>query len=364
MRFLLIPFSVLYGMAIGFRNFLFNTGIRKSTAYKIPIIVVGNLTVGGTGKTPHVEMIIRMLHQQKISCAVLSRGYGRRTKGFLEITTDHSAWDAGDEPRQIKQKFPRVPVIVDGNRRRAIGKIREIHPEVQVIIMDDGFQHRKVKPGLSLLLRDYESLDQRQFLLPAGRLREPLSAAKRADHQIITRTPEFFSPMEKRIIREEVQKFADQDIFFTYMHYGDLHSPADEGKASMFGMEYYAERGYHVMLFAGIAKPVPLEEKLRKLFGDRVHTHFFSDHHDYTASDLEKMLAAYRDIPSEDKILITTEKDAMRLVRPDLSSLWQQLPLFYLSIEARFHHDDQEKFLQMLRDYLRKSFPLEVQRKI
>lgn len=352
MKILLFPFTVLYALGISIRNACYNLRICKSTRYNFPVILIGNLSVGGTGKTPHVEMLTRFLLAEKYQVAVLSRGYGRKTKGFLEVTPDKSSAEVGDEPLQIKRKFSHVRVVVDGNRRRGIRKIRQNFPEVQIVLMDDGFQHRKIEAGLSIVLRDYNTLDKPAYLLPMGRLREPLSAAKRANHQIISKTPDFFSPMEKRIIRDEVRKSPDQEIFFTYMQNGDLHSFADAGKPSLFNLEFYEERGYQAFIFAGIAQSAHFESYIRKFF-PRAETRFFSDHHPYSRKDVEELTARFHAMPGENKIVITTEKDAMRLSAPEIADVWKDIPLFFIPVDVRFHHDDRQKFQQLIRDYLK-----------
>lgn len=343
-RYILLPFSVIYGLVVSLRNLCYDIGfLCKSKKYELPVILVGNLTVGGTGKTPHVEKLVHLLQSEKYKTATLSRGYGRKLKGLVEVTTDHTATEVGDEPKQIRQKFKNITVVVDGNRRRGIEYILKEHPEVQAIVMDDGFQHRSVKASLSVLLKDYNELEDVNFLLPAGTLRELSSSAKRADAIIVSKTPDFFSPMEKRLLKERIQLYASQEVFFTYMKHGSMYSVLDDGKPSMFDKDYYVERGYKVLCVTGIANPEPFKEYLAKYFGTIEHVGF-SDHHQYTVSDIEKIKSVFEKMEGEHKLILTTEKDAMRFMQPEIRQLCENIPMFYISIEVGFHQDDYEKF--------------------
>lgn len=352
-RIILLPFSFVYGIIIQIRNILFNAGIFKSHAFSRPVLLIGNLTTGGTGKTPHVETLIRILQSEKIPCATISRGYGRKSYGFqwVEVTDDYLK--TGDEPLQIKQKFPQIPVAVDGNRIRGITRILQEHPEVKAIVMDDGFQHRKVKPSLSILLMDYEELDKKNFLLPAGTLREPISSASRADIIVVTKTPAFFTPLEKRLLKDRMKCYASQQVFFTTMQNGELLSVVELGKSALFNKEYYKERKYQVLLVTGIANPAPLEEYIKENFILAKHLRF-ADHHRYTKGDIEKIKEAFHQIPDEKKLIITTEKDAMRLNSASLRTLYNDLPLFYLGVDVKFHQQDYELFKKIIVDHVAK----------
>lgn len=346
-RYILLPLSFVYGLIIQIRNLCFNLGIFKSQSFHRPVILIGNLTTGGTGKTPHVECVVRMLQSEKIPCATLSRGYGRKSHGFQWVQPTDEYLKTGDEPLQIKQKFPEVPVAVDGNRVRGLTRIWQEHPTVKVVIMDDGFQHRKVKPSLSILLKDYEELDKTNYLLPAGTLREPHSSASRADIIIVTKTPTFFTPLEKRLLKDRMKCYASQQVFFTTMQNGELLSVVELGKPALFNKEYYKERKYQIMLVTGIANPDPLEEYIKENFMLAKHLRF-ADHHRYTASDIQKIKDAFAQIPGENKLIVTTEKDAMRLNVENLRTLYNDLPLFYLGVEVKFHQQDYELFKEII----------------
>jgi tetraacyldisaccharide 4'-kinase len=326
---------------------LFNLGIIKSRSFQRPVILVGNLTTGGTGKTPHVECILQILKSEKIPCAMLSRGYGRLSDGFQWVQATDEYFKTGDEPLQIKQKFSDVPIAVDGNRIRGLTRIWQEQPAVKAVVMDDGFQHRKVKPSLSILLMDYEELNKKNYLLPAGTLREPLSSASRADIIIVTKTPAFFTPIEKRLIKDRMKCYTSQQVFFTTMQNSELLSIVELGKPALFNKEYYKERKYHVLLVTGIANPHPLEEYIKEHFILAQHLRF-ADHHRYSAGDIQKIKDTFAQIPDDKKIIITTEKDAMRLNTENLRSLYNDLPLFYMRVDVKFHQKDYELFKEII----------------
>ncbi len=210
----LTPLSWLYGLGVGLRNFCFQVGILKSRSFSVPIISVGNITVGGTGKTPHVEYLIRLL-QEKFNVAVLSRGYKRKSRGFVMATKDTTARDIGDEPQQMHLKFPKVTVAVDPKRVRAIEQLTANDPNLDVILLDDAFQHRYVKPGINILLVDYHRLIIYDRLMPVGRLREPVSGKNRADIVIVTKCPKDLKPMDFRIISKALERHRYQHHYFT-----------------------------------------------------------------------------------------------------------------------------------------------------
>lgn len=347
---LVFPLSLLYGVVVGIRNIFYNVGIFKSKAYEKPIILVGNLTVGGTGKTPHVEVLNRILKKNKVITAVLSRGYKRRKKGLIEVQFDDLAKNVGDEPKQIKHKFPDTLVVCDGNRRRGLDHIFSVHPHTEVVIMDDGFQHRAIKPSLAILLKDYNDLDKPNLLIPAGKLRESSIAERRADIIIVSKTPPFFSPLEKRLLRERIQNYAAQKVFFSYMVHGKLFSVQDD-KPSLFDLDYYSERSYSVLSFSGIADSSNFNSHVKEHFSNVVNMSF-SDHHEYTKDELIRIIEKFNKIESENKIIITTEKDAMRLMNPEFAEILKDLPLFYLGISVEFHHNDYEEFSEIIRNHV------------
>jgi tetraacyldisaccharide 4'-kinase len=355
-RKLLLPFSPVYGAVVGLRNRMYDSGKLPSKSFDKPVIVVGNLTTGGTGKTPHTEMLVDLLNAERIKSAVLSRGYRRQTSDLIEVSTLHSAAEVGDEPKQIKLKHPNNLVVVNKDRVKGIEHIFSQHPQTKVIIMDDGFQHRAVKPGLSVLLIDHKDLDRKDFLLPAGNLRESKKGIERADIIIVTKTPEFFSPMEKRHCREKIDPDKSKKVFFTYMKYGGLYSIVDDGKPCLFDKAYYSERNYSVLLVSGIANADPLLDHIRQGFKQVEHISF-KDHHSYSPGDVKRIVETYHKMPGENKIVLTTEKDAMRLMYPTLREIYKDIPLFFISIEAWFHHDEYKTFKSGILDYVSANTP-------
>ncbi|MCF8296297.1 MAG: tetraacyldisaccharide 4'-kinase [Saprospiraceae bacterium] len=345
MRFLLFPIAVLYGIIVLIRNKLFDWKIFPSTSFNIPIISIGNISVGGTGKTPHTEYLIRLL-KETFQLAILSRGYGRKTKGFYVANSFSLAEEVGDEPRQYKQKFEDVEVIVCENRKKGIKNILSKFLDIKVIIMDDGFQHRWVKPGLSILLTDYFHLFTNDYLMPVGRLREFRSASKRADIIVVSKTPKVFSPILKRSLLDNLKLLPQQKIYFSYIEYGDF--------VLLPGLicNQIPEKHNCILLFTGIANPGPLEEHLERMCIE-IEKLKYPDHHKYSTKDMEKIREIFHNIASPNKIIVTTEKDAMRLDNPDLIKILQGLPVYYVPIQTEFHEEDKENFNNQILEYVR-----------
>ena len=353
----LLPLSWIYGLGVGIRNFLFDIGLLKSRAFDVPVISVGNITVGGTGKTPHVEYLIRLL-QDRVKLAVLSRGYKRKTKGFFVAGAQSTAHDIGDEPCQMKQKFPIITVAVDSKRVRGIQRLTENDKHLDVVLLDDAFQHRYVKPGINILLVDYHRLIIYDKLLPAGRLREPMKGKNRADIVIVTKCPKSLKPMEFRVITKAMALFPYQHLFFTTLSY-DAPVPvfpqeavpvptttADDG--SGFSITS------HVLLLTGIASPRQLEEDLADI-APRFSTMTFPDHHDFTRKDVERINRTFADMPSP-KCIVTTEKDAARLTNTDGLSNEVRQHLFTLPIRIKFMQEQQEQmFNDSIIGYIRSN---------
>lgn len=345
----LLPFSWLYGLGVRLRNHLFDLGILKSKAYDIPVISVGNITVGGSGKTPHVEYLIRLL-QSITQVAVLSRGYKRKTKGYRLATIQSAMTEIGDEPHQMKHKFPDVYVAVDNKRTRGIEHLTsdEDTRNVGVILLDDAFQHRYVKPGINILLVDYHRLIIYDKLLPAGRLREPLDGKNRADIVIITKCPKDLKPMEFRVLTKAMDLFPFQDLYFTTIDYGDLHG--------IFHKKTVARKSikrHHVMLLTGIASPEQIMTDL-KPHCRKIEPVTFGDHHAFTDKDIEDINRRYAAMP-EPKIIITTEKDASRLTETQKLSKEVKQNIYTLPIHVRFMLDQEEGFNQKIIEYVRKN---------
>ena len=348
LRILLIPFALIYGWIISIRNLLFNWKILPSVKYPFPVISVGNLTMGGTGKTPHVEYLIRLLSPD-YDVSTLSRGYGRKSKGFLQATKANYASDIGDEPLQYFRKFNSIGVFVDEKRRRGIEKIQEINKNTEVILLDDAFQHRYVEPGLSILLTDFHKLYTRNYLLPAGQLREPISGARRADIIIVTKTSSVLSPILARQLIDELKPEPHQQVYFSYIKYGIF--------TSLWSNDLTLEKGTHfgmILLFAGIANTYPIEDYLREHCNELVVIRF-KDHHQFTTQDLKRIKRNFDDLYSPNKLLITTEKDAMRLLQPELVEIAVQLPVFYLPIEVEIHKKYKQQFDNQILNYVSKN---------
>jgi len=357
-RYLLLPLSILYRWVTWFYHLLYNTGILRSRSFGIPVISVGNLTTGGTGKTPHVEYLVRLLLRSEDGffdrVATLSRGYGRATTGFILADEKSTAIEIGDEPRQMKQKFENIFVAVDENRVHGIEQLLNMVPGLNVVLLDDAFQHRKVKPGLSILLRDFQGVSRDHFMLPTGDLREPVSGSKRADIIIITNSPKMLSPHERRRIRDIIRPTEDQSLLFSYVTYGELVPALGSREHIMANKAFYFEREYSILLVTGIADPSPLREYYGDKISELVHLQF-SDHHEFTMADIYRIQKKFDNIANESKIILTTEKDAMRLAIPGVARAFENLPVFYLPIKIKFQDDDGDNFNELIIDYVAKN---------
>ena len=349
----LLPFSWLYRMGVSIRNYLFDVGVLKSRSFDIPVIAIGNLTVGGTGKTPHVEYLIRLL-QDKVKVAVLSRGYKRKTQTYVLASENTPMEDIGDEPYQVKHKFPDVYVAVDKDRCHGIDTLTS-EPEtkdVDVILLDDAFQHRYVKPGINILLVDYHRLIIHDELLPAGRLREPLSSKARADIVIITKCPKDLKPMEFRVMTNSMNLLAYQELFFTAIRYDNMKP--------LYGYSGKTERTLEsiqpteqVLLLTGIASPKQMEEDLQPYCKHLTHL-AFRDHHDFSEKDIESINNKFAEL-SAPKLIITTEKDASRLSGIDGLSEEVRQNLFVLPIKIEFLLDQEENFTNKIISHVQKN---------
>ncbi|MDC1188821.1 tetraacyldisaccharide 4'-kinase [Flavobacteriales bacterium] len=349
-RVLLLPFSFLYGLITSVRNVLFNSGVLKSREFQTKSISVGNITVGGTGKSPHIEYLIRLLRADK-KLATLSRGYLRKTKGYLVADEKSSYKDLGDEPMQFHSKFKDVTVVVDEDRRNGMEKIeQEINPDI--ILLDDCYQHRWVKPQLNILLIDYSTVGSKQFMLPSGELREWKSGVKRADAIVVTKSPELHSPIEHRRIKELIKPLRSQKTFFSYIDYKSI-TPFNECANLLCNEGVMKLENFKTVVFAGIAKITPLVDYLKQTAKEVIVTEF-SDHHNFEPVDIVRLTNTFKAIISKDKILITTEKDATRLKDSRLFPLLEQFPVFYLPIEVKFHKglEDEDTFDEMINSYV------------
>lgn len=350
---LLWPLSLPFRLVTWIRNILYDKGLIRTEEFGIPVICIGNITVGGTGKTPHAEYVISLLIRE-FRVALLSRGYMRKTSGFRYVTPLSKSVDSGDEPLQISRKFPDAVVAVDGNRINGIKTILREHPETDVIILDDGFQHRKVRPGLSVLLTDYGRLMTRDSLLPYGRLREPASQRKRADVIIVTKTPPDLALSERHAISEELRTGPDQKILFSSISYGMLLPVFEESAAAMDlpGEKERNERA--AVIVTGIARPGPLINHLGNYFAEIRHLRF-PDHHYFTPGDVEKIKKAFEEVSLTERMIITTEKDAVRLREFSNIAASLKKTLYYIPAGVGFLNDDKKEFDKLILDYARKN---------
>lgn len=332
----LLPFSWLYGVIVCLRNRFFKWGIFKREEFDIPVICIGNIAVGGTGKTPHTEYIIRLL-KDKYRVAVLSRGYGRKTSGFILGDNDSTARILGDEPYQIKRKFNDIIVAVDEKRVRGIKRLLAMDNPPQVILLDDAFQHRYVKPSYSILLTDFSRPLHLDKLLPAGRLREPASYASKANTIIVTKCPNLL-PIDYRIISHDINVFPYQDLFFSSIVYKKLKPVFDEHADSII-LEHL--RNKNVLLVTGIASPQTIVDKL-KVYTNKIEMMTYPDHHSFKKRDIHNIANKFGEIDSVNKIIIVTEKDASRLVSNVVGDDLKRY-FYYLPIEIGFSDEESEK---------------------
>lgn len=348
----LYPVSWLYGIGVWLRNKLFDWGVYRERSFDIPIISVGNITVGGTGKTPHTEYLIRLL-QKNHKVAVLSRGYKRKSNGFVLAKADTSVQMIGDEPFQMKQKFPDIYMAVDKDRCHGIEQLcdERIAPGTEVVILDDAFQHRYVKPGMNILLVDYHRLICEDALLPAGRMRESEAGKNRAHIVIITKCPKDITPMDLRVLNKQMGLYPYQQLYFTTLKYGNLH-PLFE-RSTELTLESIS-KDHHILLLTGIASPDKLIKDLSP-YNKHIDSLAFSDHHDFTAKDMELIKKRFMKLPEGKRMIITTEKDAVRLATHPLMDAEVKPYIYVLPIEVSFLQDQQELFNSNITDYVRKN---------
>jgi len=345
-HFLLRPLSPLYGLAVSLRNMLYDLGIFRSRSFPFPVICVGNITVGGTGKTPHVEYIAELLSGSG-PVAVLSRGYLRKSRGFRVVQPGDTVSEAGDEPLQMALRLPGVTVAVDRDRVHGINELHRLIPELKVIILDDGFQHRAVHAGLNILLTDYNRLMTRDRLLPYGRLREGLRGMRRADIIIVTKTPPEISPGEAGDITAEINPLPRQRLYFSTLEYGEL-KPVFTGVKER---QITGDTG--VVLVTGIADPTPLAERISAIAQSVTHIRF-SDHHNFNRGDISRITSALGALGQVDKIVVTTGKDSVRLKEFTIIADPVREHLYYLPVKVRIIKDEEE-FIKRVTGYAGKN---------
>ena len=343
-KLLLLPIALIYGAGATLRNLLFEFGVLKGSTFSLPVISIGNLTVGGTGKTPHTEYLIRLLHEY-LYLAVLSRGYKRKTAGYLEVSTSSTANDVGDEPLQYKRKYPHVAIAVAESRSLAIPQLLRSHPQVNVILLDDGYQHREVIPGLNILLTDHARLFTRDFFLPVGRLREWRDEAKRADLIVVTKCPSNISYAEMDALRKEVAQNNNQQVFFSYYRYGHPYR--------MYGTQRFPlHSNLTVLLVVAIAGTEYLLEHVENQCKE-VRLMEYNDHHSYSnfdIGDIERHFNLIED--KQNAIILTTEKDAMRLDLHRDTLMKLNLPVYILPVAVSFVEDGTVSFDDTVKNWL------------
>lgn len=348
-RLFLLPFALIYSLVILIRNLLFTLNIIPGCYPSIPVISVGNLSVGGTGKTPHVEYIAKYLLEQGFKIAIISRGYKRKSKGLLIANHNHTFLDLGDEPFQYFSKFKNnenIFIIVNNNRCKAIKYVLDNYPNVQVVLLDDAYQHRYVKKRLNILLTDYYYPFFKDYLIPLGKLREPRAATKRADIIIVTKSLKVISPLDKKYFIKNTKLKSNQKILFTYIDYHKpLHvltnSTIDENK-----------KFSTVFIVCAISNPYPFIEHCKKYSINQVHF-LFPDHHTFTISDFEKIKKAFCNHISTNKVVFTTEKDRSRMLLPQLRKYLEELPIYFIPISVEESYPDEKILMKKIIDYVR-----------
>jgi tetraacyldisaccharide 4'-kinase len=330
-------------MIVFIRNKFYDWGFFKSSSFQIPIISVGNLEIGGSGKTPMVEYILHLL-QKDFTIATLSRGYGRKTKGFRWVKPDDKVLNTGDEPLQIKQNFLEVGVAVCENR---VEGINEIKNQYQLILMDDAYQHRAVKPGLSILLFDYHQLQKPKLLLPAGNYREPFSGRNRADILIVTKTPQSISSAERQKIKESLKLFLHQKVFFSGISYHpQLQAVFSDATLEVNNITQQTR----LLLLTGIAKTQPLVTALKQ-YSTHIFHHAYPDHHQFSQKNMLKLVNDFKQMQQRDKIIVTTQKDAVRLKSAEFQKILADLPIFEWKITVSFDENEKREFDHLITKY-------------
>jgi tetraacyldisaccharide 4'-kinase len=340
-RILLFPFALIYGLIIILRNLFYDKGWLKSGGFNIPIICVGNLSAGGTGKSPMVENLAGLL-KDRFKVATLSRGYKRRTKGYILAAENSTALEIGDEPMQFHLNHPEIAVAVGEERIEAVPQLLFDRPDTEVIILDDAFQHRSIKAGLNIILTDYNNLYSRDFFLPTGDLRDQPSSAKRADIIVVTKCKPELNEAEAKSIREELGIMPHQHIFFSTIRYGSpYHLVTRENK--------FINRQMEILLVCGIANPEPL----KKYIHEEALTYeacYYNDHHIFSIDDLDEIRLRFKNMDAREKMIITTEKDAVRLVKfgDDL----RDIPFYVLPISVSFLFAETKIFNDLISNFI------------
>lgn len=340
-RVLLLPFAIVYGAVVFIRNRMYDKGIFQETTFNFPLICIGNIAVGGTGKSPMVEYLLTFL-QPRFKIATLSRGYKRKTKGYALANENTTALEIGDEPMQFHLKFPNVPVAVGEERLIAIPQLLHDVPDLQAIILDDAFQHRAVKAGINIVLTEYNNLYIYDFFLPTGDLRDEWGSVKRADIIIVTKCPSDLSVEKKQKLLRNLHPLPKQQVYFTAIEYGIPYHISQHTKRSITDKD-------EILLVCGIANPKPLKDYLVQ----RAATYYqknYTDHHIFTIDDLREIIEKFKSIDVPQKMILTTEKDAVRLTK--FKQELVDLPLYVLPIRHQFLFHEAALFESAIVNYI------------
>lgn len=340
-KIILYPFSLLYGIGTGIHDFLYKTGILRGVSFNIPVISVGNLSMGGSGKTPHIEYLVRLLDKH-LNIAVLSRGYKRKTAGFRLVNINDTAETVGDEPLQYKRKFTNVTVAVGENRALAIPQLLMLDTEIDTILLDDAYQHRGVKAGLNILLTEYSRPFTRDTLLPLGRLREWRSAYERADIIVLTKCPDLLNEVEKQAWHTELNPLPHQKLFFSYYQYKQPYFFFN------INLSISLQKNWNVLLICAIANTNYLVEYIQQHVS-QVRLFEYPDHHNFTKYEVARIITQANEWNVSNKIIITTEKDATRLELHTAYLKTVNIPILVLPIEVVFHG---EGFDEAIKNFL------------
>jgi len=341
-RILLLPFALVYWLVIWVRNKMYDKKILRSTTFGLPLICVGNLSVGGTGKSPMVEYLLRLL-KDKYKVATLSRGYKRKTSGYALANETTTALEIGDEPMQFHKKFPDVAVSVGEERIFAVPQLLHDRPETQAIILDDAFQHRAIKAGLDILLTEQDNLFVHDFYLPTGDLRDLKSSYKRAELIVVTKCREGLSEEERDKIIKQINPLPEQEIYFTAIEYGQCYHILNKTRFEL-------NSNTEVLLLTGIANPAALKKLLEK-YSKTYYMAEYSDHHIFTIDDLKDIRARFEAIEAIEKIILTTEKDAVRLDK--FGTEMAELPVYVIPVRHQFLFGEGEKFNNRIESFIK-----------
>ena len=342
LRIILFPFSLVYLSAIAIRNFLYDKKLLQSSSFGLPIICVGNIAAGGTGKSPMVEYLLKTFGSD-YQLATLSRGYKRKTRGYALARASTTALEIGDEPMQFHLKFPKVSVAVGEERIVAVPQLLHDRPSTQAIVLDDAFQHRAIRAGMNIVLTDFNNLYTRDWYLPTGDLRDEKRSTKRADIIIVTKCPEDLGSEQAAAIKDEIAPQPGQEVFFSTIRYGELYHIANNS-------HYRITPDVEVLLVTGIANPRPL----KNLLAERAHSYdqlVYSDHHIFSIDDLKEISKRYNQLSGEHKIILTTEKDAVRLVK--FEQELRQLPIYVLPVEMQFLFESADRFNTLIGTFIK-----------